>query len=137
MQYDINSICIFEGWYCTVVVCSRPLCNTLKFLALKKNGFSEKKKSSQKKKIFFFTFFLCKFSVRTLKCFQFFFFFFLPTKSLKNLPQKLLIIGPNLLFHSPAQPTANSPKSIFYIIKNVPPSVCSLVCGPTLSYVGF
>jgi hypothetical protein len=29
----------------------------------------------------------------------------------------LLIIGPNLLFHSPAQPTANSPKSIFHIIK--------------------
>ena len=45
------------------------------------------------------------------------FFFFLPTKSWKNLPQKLLIIGPNLLFHSPAQPTANSPKSIFHIIK--------------------
>ena len=44
-------------------------------------------------------------------------FFFLPTKSWKNLPQKLLIIGPNLLFHSPAQPIANSPKSIFHIIK--------------------
>ena len=48
---------------------------------------------------------------------NFIFFIFLPTKSWKNLPQKLLIIGPNLLFHSPAQPTANSPKSIFHIIK--------------------
>ena len=44
-------------------------------------------------------------------------FFFLPTKSWKNLPQKLLIIGPNLFSHSPAQATANSPKSIFHIIK--------------------
>ena len=41
----------------------------------------------------------------------------LPTKSWKNHSQKLLIIGSNLLFHSPAQPTANSPKSIFHIIK--------------------
>ena len=49
------------------------------------------------------------------KCFQN--VFFLPTKCWKNHPQKLLIIGPNLLFHSPAQPTANSPKSIFHIIK--------------------
>ena len=47
----------------------------------------------------------------------FFFFFFFPTKSWKNLPQKLLIIGPNILFHSPAQATANSPKSIFHVIK--------------------
>ena len=46
-----------------------------------------------------------------------FFFFFFPTKSWKNLPQKLLITGPNLFSHSPAQATANSPKSIFHIIK--------------------
>ena len=37
-------------------------------------------------------------------------------KTLKNGPQKLLIIGPNLFFHSPAQPTAHSPKLIFHII---------------------
>jgi hypothetical protein len=37
-------------------------------------------------------------------------------KTLKNGPQKLLIIGPNLFFHSPAQPTAHSPELIFHII---------------------
>ena len=36
---------------------------------------------------------------------------------LSNLVKKLLIIGPNLFFHSPAHPTAHSPKSIFHIIK--------------------
>ena len=29
----------------------------------------------------------------------------------------MLIFGPDLFSHSPAQPTANSPKSIFHIIK--------------------
>ena len=43
--------------------------------------------------------------------------FIFAAKSWKNHPQKLLIIGPNLLFHSRAQPKANSPKSIFHIIK--------------------
>ena len=42
---------------------------TVAFLALKKNGFSEKK-ILPKKKLFFFTFFQCNFSVRTLWCFQ-------------------------------------------------------------------
>ena len=37
-------------------------------------------------------------------------------KTLKNAPQKLLIIGANLFFHSQAQPTAHSPKLIFHII---------------------
>ena len=51
----------------------------------------------------------------------------MPTKSWKNLPQKLLIICPNLLFHSPAQPNPQ-PKIDFSYHKNVPPTVCSLVC---------
>ena len=50
-----------------------PLLITVLFLALKKLVFL-KKKFFQKKN-FFFTFFLCNFSVRTLQCFQFFFFF--------------------------------------------------------------
>jgi hypothetical protein len=37
-------------------------------------------------------------------------------KTLKDGPQKLLIIGPNLFFHSPAQPTAHSPDLIFHIM---------------------
>ena len=37
-------------------------------------------------------------------------------KTLKNGPQKLLIIGPNLFFHSAAQATAHSPELVFHII---------------------
>jgi hypothetical protein len=33
-------------------------------------------------------------------------------------PQKLLIIGPTLFFHSPAQTTAHSPEWIFHIMKS-------------------
>ena len=49
-----------------------PLLITVLFLALKKLVFLKKKNSSPKKN--FFTFFLCNFSVRTLQCFQKFFF---------------------------------------------------------------
>ena len=37
-------------------------------------------------------------------------------KTLKNRPKKLLIIGPNLFFHSPVQSTDQSPGLIFHII---------------------
>ena len=37
-------------------------------------------------------------------------------KALKNGPQKLLITGPNLFFHSPAQATAHIPELTFHII---------------------
>ena len=72
----------------------------------------KKKSKTWKKKL---PFILCNFSVRTLQCFQKKNFTHENIK--KKRPQKLLIIGPNLFFHSPAQPTANSPKSIFHIIK--------------------
>ena len=56
---------------------------TVAFLALKKNGFSEKKILPKKK--IFFTFFQCNFSVRTLWCFQKNFkIFFWPRKSEKT-----------------------------------------------------
>ena len=47
-------------------------------------------------------------------------------KTLKNGPQNLLIIGPNLLFHSPTH--SQQPKIDFSYHKNVPPSICSLIC---------
>jgi hypothetical protein len=49
----------------------------------------------------------------------------------------LLIIGPNLLFHSPAQPTANSPKSIFHIIKMSHHASVLLSVHETYRNVGF
>ena len=53
--------------------------------------------------------------MQTLKCFQFFkIFYFFAHKKLEKLPQKLLIIGPNLYFHSPTH--SQQPK-IFHIIK--------------------
>ena len=39
-------------------------------------------------------------------------------KTLKNRPQKLLIIGPIPFFHRPAQTTAHSPELIFHIMKS-------------------
>ena len=48
------------------------------------------------------------------------------TKTWKNRPQKLLIIGPNLFFHSPAQLTAHSPELIFQIINMSQDSSVSL-----------
>ena len=53
---------------------------------------------------------------------------FLSTKTLKNGPQKLLIISQNLFFSqsSPAQSTAHSPKLIFHIINMSQDSSVSL-----------
>ena len=81
--------------------CSRPLCYKLKFLAYKKRQKHEKKN---------YLFFYATYQCGRYNVFKFYFF---PTKSLKNRPQKLLIISPNLLFHSPA----HSPELIFHIIK--------------------
>ena len=91
-----------------VDACFRTLCFKLKFLAYKKRQTHEKKSP-----IFFSTFFLCNFSVWSLQCFL----LLLPTKSWKSRLPKLLIVGPNLLFPSLAQPTAQSPELIFHIIK--------------------
>jgi hypothetical protein len=66
------------------------------------------KKKNVPKKRFFLPFFYA-----TFQCGRYNVLVFLPTKSWKNRPQKLLIIGPNLLFHS----TAHSPELIFHIIK--------------------
>ena len=49
---------------------------------------------------------------------KFFHINFLPIKTLKNGPQKLLTIGPTPFFHSPAQTTAHSPELIFHIMKS-------------------
>jgi hypothetical protein len=44
--------------------------------------------------------------------------------------QKLLIIGPNLFFHSPAQATAHSPELTFHIMNMSQDTSVSLsVCG--------
>ena len=49
-------------------------------------------------------------------------------KTSENRPQKLLLIGPNLFFLSPAQPTAQSPKLIIHCYKYVPRPICLLIC---------
>ena len=87
---------------------------TLKFLSLKKPGLSLQKTLSN---VFWplFTFILCNFSVWTLNYFQ---------KSLKNGPQKLLIIGPN---PSTVQPRPQ-PKIDFLYYEISGPDICSLIC---------
>ena len=66
-----------------------------------------------------------------------FFFFFLTPKSVKNLPQKLLIIVQNLFFLSPSQPTAHSPELIFHIMKSRDQTsvlLSVLIIGPNLLF---
>ena len=49
-------------------------------------------------------------------------------KTLKNGPQKLLIIDPNPFFHSPAQTTAHSPELVFSYYEISGADICSLIC---------
>ena len=76
--------------------------------------------------LLFFTFFLCNFSVRTLQCFQFFFF---AHKKLKKPPSKVAHNRPKPFIPQPSPTHRQQPKIDFSYHKNVPPSVCSLVCG--------
>ena len=68
---------------------SSPLCITDLRLAYKKKTKKLKLKFSQKKIIFFLPFFYATFQCGRYNVFNFFFFFFLPTKSWKNHPKKL------------------------------------------------
>ena len=83
---------------------------TVKFLALKNTDFSPMKNTSQN----FHLYSMQPLSADLTICSKKFEVNFLPTKNLKNGPQKLLIIGPDLFFHSPA----HSPELIFHIMKS-------------------
>ena len=83
-------------------------------LSPKKTWFFPHKKEFPKFFWLLFTFILCNFSLRTLKYFQK--NFKLSIKTLKNLPQKLLIIDPNP-FISHSSPD-HSPELIFHIMKS-------------------
>merc|ERR1712008_349976 len=100
-----------------------PLLITVLFLALKKTGFSKKKNSSQKKKKIFFTFFLCNFSVRTLQCFQNFFFFFFAHKKLKNPPSKVAHNRPKPFLRQSSPVHSQQPRSSFPFYKKPNPNV--------------
>ena len=77
-----------------------------------------------------FTFILWNFLMQTLQNFQNKFkLFFLPMKTLKIRPQKLLIIGQNPFFHSPAQAHSLQPKIDFSYYEYVPRHICLLICA--------
>ena len=117
-NFNKNTFFLYETDKLTVVLMSIkwlnkkrwPLVYTLKFLSLKN--------------CFFFS------------LFRVIFFLYLKKKGIiqlfcadaivlwKNRPQTLLIIGPNLLFHSPAQPRID-----FLKYKHVPRRICFLICG--------
>jgi hypothetical protein len=109
----------------------RVLVLTLKFLALTKSGFSPVKNTSKIFFDFYLPLFYATFQCRPYNIFKKKLNWFLPMKTLKNWPQKLLIIGPNLFFHSPAQPTAHNPQPRidFLYYKYVPRHICLLICG--------
>ena len=129
-NYQITSSIWSMATVQQTVVCSRPLCTYCGIFSPKKNGFSEKKNSSQKKN-FFFTFFLCNFSVRTLQCFQKIFFFFFAHKKLKKPPSKVAHNRPKHFIPQPSPSHSQQPKIDFSCHKNVPPSLCLLLCDLT------
>ena len=104
----------------------RVLVLTLKFLVLKRLVFPRKKYFP-----FFFTFLYLLFYA-TFKCGPYNILKnkqnnFLPKKTFKSGPQKLLIIDPNLFLQSSP---AHSPKLIFFSnYKYVPRLICLLICG--------
>ena len=85
-------------------------------LAYKKR-LKNKNKIFPKKFFFFFTFFLCNFSVRTLQCFQIFFFFF-DHKKLKKTPQKVAHNWPKGVFFFSAAPTAQTSPELHFRFMN-------------------
>jgi hypothetical protein len=98
---------------------------TLKFLALKKLVFPHKKYFPN----FFwllFTFILCNFSTN-----------FLSIKTLKNGPQKLLIIGPNPFISQSSPDHSPQPRIDFSYYEISGPDICSLICEANQSAPGF
>ena len=102
--------------------------NSTQILALEKNVFFQ---FFGFKKIFFFVKkVLCNFSVRTLQCFQIFFLnFFLPWKSEKNGPQKLLIIGPDPFIPQSSPDHSPLPRIDFSYYEISGPDICFLICS--------
>ena len=98
--------------------CSRPLCYTLKFLALKKNCFSEKKKSSPKK-YFFLPFFNATFQCGRYGVFKKNLKFFFDPEKVKKQASKVAHNRPRpSYFTVQPRPTAHSPELIFHIMKS-------------------
>ena len=66
--------------------------------------------------------------MRTLQCFQKKIFFFFAHKKLKKPPSKVAHNRPKHFIPQPSPSHSQQPKIDFSCYKNVPPSVCSLVC---------
>jgi hypothetical protein len=110
----------------TVGADQRVLVLTLKLLALKKPVFSPVKNPSHFFLTFVYLYSMQLFSADPTIFSKNFLINFLPMKTLKNRPQKLLIIGPNLFFT--VQPSPQPKIDILYY-KYVPRCICLLICG--------
>jgi hypothetical protein len=100
----------------------------VEFLALKKTGFSEKKNSSPKKKKMFYLFSMQLFSADATMFSKIFFFFFFAHKKLKKPPSKVAHNRPKHFIPQPSPSHSQQPKIDFSCHKNVPPSLCLLLC---------
>ena len=78
------------------------------------------------------TFFLCNFSVRSLQCFQNFFFFF-AHKKLKNPPSKVAHNRPKPFLRQSSPGHSPQPRSSFPFYKKPNPNVSLLVSGRNLT----
>ena len=102
---------------------------TVGFLALKKPGFSEEKNSSPKFFFFFLPFFYATFQCGRYNVFKFYFIFIFAHKKLKKPPSKVAHNRPKPFFPQPSPSHSQQPKIDFSYHKNVPPDICSLICG--------
>jgi hypothetical protein len=130
--------CIYHPQYCCfwmtkrseICSCAHSRCQqrtdqmvlvlTLKLLPLKKLGFSPVKNTYQNFFYFFLPLFYATFQCRPYTIFKKYVNLFFAHENIKKRPQKLLIIGPKLFFHSTGPAAQTSPEFIFHIIKNVP-----------------
>ena len=96
------------------------------FVSPKKTGVPPMENTSQNCFDFCYLYFIQLFSADPKIFSKFFHINFLPIKTLKNGPQKLLTIGPNIFFHSPAH--GPHPRIDFSYYEISGPDICSLIC---------
>ena len=101
---------------------------TLKFWAIKKTGFSPINNTFQNFLTFVYLYSMQLFSADPTIFSKKFEINFLLIKTLKNGPQKLLIIDPNLFFSQSSPAHSPHPRIDFSYYKYVPRHICLLIC---------
>ena len=120
------------------VVCSRPLCIYCGIFSPKKKWVFPRKKYFPKKIKKFLPFFYATFQCGRYNVFKFYLFYFFAHKKLKKPPSKVAHNRPKPFIPQPSPTHSQQPKIDFSYHKNVPPTICSLICvGHIVKCVNF